>query len=167
MIPTAPIVASNACFFGSLRAVQGLDLQTQKDELVRYYFYRASVIAMSTAMSTRPWTNEHRAMVFLRCRRELDCWGAVHFFVNWRCVQNCRCNYRNEINQSDKLDDLNHRHRRCRRRDDAWAWRFSTSSCREYRVALRARRVGEVQLDLFFSLWCSEWTARRFVWHQR
>ena len=61
---------------------------------------------MSTAMSTRSWTNERRAMVFLQWRRELDCWGAVHFFVNWRCLRNCHCNYRNEIDQSNELDDL-------------------------------------------------------------
>jgi hypothetical protein len=147
--------------------VQGLDLRTRKDELVRYYLYRASVITMSTAMSTRPWTNKHRVMDFLRCRRELNCCGAVHFFVNWRCIRNCRCNYRNEIDWSDELDNLKQSHQHHRRRDDAWAWQFSTSSCGEYRVALRARQVGEVQLDLFFSLQRSEWTARRFVRRRR
>ena len=26
--------------------------------------------------------------------------------MNWRCLRNCHCNYRNEIDQSNELDDL-------------------------------------------------------------
>ena len=34
-------------------------------------------------------------------------------------IRNCRCNFRNKIDQSDELDDLKNRRQHRRRRDDA------------------------------------------------
>ncbi len=99
-------------------SVRGLDLQTRRDEFSMVLFVPGER-RRDVDCDVNEALDERAPCDFSSGEGGNSTWGAVHFFVNWRCIRNCRCNYRNEIDQSDELDDLKHRHQRRRQRDDA------------------------------------------------
>ncbi len=124
MVPTAPIVASNTRFLGSSCAGARTWPSNSKRWISMVLFVpgerrRDVDCDVDEALDERapcdgfpPLKEETRLLWCRSLLRELA------------MIWNCRCNYQNEIDRGDELDDLKHHHQRRRRRDDAWAWRF-------------------------------------------